>query len=1019
MRYFLKHLFCNIKFVVILALVASCGPKAQNKSEPEDLKTNLEYETKNKDRELQVENGAFDIKKTIGLEKAENGSTPWLANSSDIFRVAEKSILLGDVTAAEKRNEFKKFGHQLLQLFYASKDNATQFDKNGTIYLPAAMGFEGEQIKDMLSSIGNDENIKKIQNIFSGCENGAKDCLKLEWPATQPTLRPVEFIISIKNYLNKMVRMFGRAELPDSFVKSFKAQIQKDYLVTLEQGEKDLQQAGLNQRLLENSEQIIKVMSTLTFLPSDILNKILVQLNKAHDYGVLLDKNAKGEGLNHRMVKVICSIWLDLSPEQREMYIKPANAELYNKLLAQKDDLLNKLSGRQGDGYATGESIFVDALESSCHAKIHDKLLAWKIYSAAEKTKFSQTDPVLFNVFSHYSQQEIDDALLTHYSDNKFSVSWLQSWGSSGDIVEKFVEEIAPICIDDVDDLVDAAANKYVLMELDKQIRAWGSMIEKAVGDKTVGGLQGIQASLKNNDSFVKYFSDVALKQPLVGELFDNQTLNGVENSRVQLFVSNKEKFQTRAIKDSHFQTGAETLGLALTTSALRIPEMKEYENIDPKDPRTYKVIFPQVNKMLAMIGFKDIYHKLVPSLHRLFYGNHPELDVFRYDCNDEKLKTQEKLKAENPNSVTWRDDCQGATDFNNDTYAIPDELAMASPFVPQDGVYPKKASAVAQAELIRGAALMMNYFHDWKSQPDGYDEGMGQEQYNGIRIFPRTAFVNLTLGLVTTPIRGFKKKNTPVRLFNLNGDEIEDWVDKDIFSKDKKKPKPPELELREAVIVDFSPGGLSSKVTAKDLASYMIAIDEFVKATNGIEQTKAGVVNPPDRKERDVLHAIQDGRKQLQQLVYGMATFLVNRMQADDGGFYHSYSLATHKPNTQEPRSLEDQAIVIQALLRTHNEWALHPTDDDFSVLKSLEAYYFMNQNLWNDNNGFYVANEASKSVEVEPQVYMDTLLTIHQLLPFLPANSREQAKKIFDFYTDQFLKWNQGSQPLAMEPK
>jgi len=541
-------------------------------------------------------------------------------------------------------------------------------------------------------------------------------------------------------------------------------------------------------------------------------------------------------------------------------------------------------------------------------------------------------------------------------------------------------------------------------------------MIEKVVSNQTLNNLKTLSAAVENRDKFIDFFHSKAY--PLMDQLLFNKdpTLPAIESNHVQLFVSPTNKFSTKVASDGKFETGAQVLGESLAASYYRLKGMQEFENIDPTSMDYMKQVFLQINKMLAMLGFRDFERNLVPSLHRPIFGTHPELDVYRYDCSPAKRQRQQEQLAKDPTAVAWREDCTGAEDFNDDMFAVPDQLAMSSGFVPEEGVFPKKASAIGQAEIVRGVALMLEYFRDWKG-PNDFDKGMGEFLFQGVHLFPKTAFVNLTVGLMTTPVRSFKKPNTPLKLFNVNGTEIKDWLAKDVFSKDPVKvaerKNNPDLQLSQAVIPDFSPEGTAKTIRTQDIAAYIIALNEFLDATDGIEGSNATLIKPSGGKPPEVLNAIIDGRKQLKMLMYGMSGFLMSRLQDADGGFWHEYSLETYQViNKDQPRTLEDQVAVMQAMMKVYHQWG-----GNLSLEAATEAYFFMNQKLWNQVSGFYAADESQKTLDIKPQTYLDTLYAIGELAPRLSPQSRDQAQKIFDFYTGQFLKWNNDNQPLLME--
>lgn len=996
--------------------LASCAPKAENNKFSNLNEKEYSYEPRNKDSNLlKTSSNKFDIESVLGLVSAQKNQTPWIDNSAEIFKLAENSMVMGDSFKGEERAQYKKFGHDLMRIFYQSKDNTTQFDKTQTMYLPVALGFEGDRIKSMFQDMASPQNIEGVTKAFNS--------IHIQWPDNQPTLKPVGFIISIRNYLDLIPKAFLANKVSSQFVTTFTSQVDKDYTQSLSDAVVSLQNIDQNQKLKVNAEVISKVIKTLSFIPASAVKALVDNLARAKKYAELIEvKHPGGEKQVDRLVQVIASIWLDLTPAQREKYIKPANEMLYTKLNETSEKMLSWLSGRYkldltdkeyyyGSFFKDG---FADRLGTSCHASVHNDLSAWLKMSDTQKSEFREASPELFAIFSKYSNSEISKDIMGYYSDGIFEEPF-----AGGGIVKKFDSEIFPICTSRIQALLDKSITLYLLSELDIQIRSLGSLIEKSIADKTVENLTHIAASLDSNEKFKDFFEKMAY--PIMDDLlFDKGTINGLENSKVQLFVDNKNQFSTRRITMDEFDTGAEVLGTSLAASYYRIQGLPEFENKAANSKDYYRVVFGQINKMLSMIGFRTMDGKLVRSLTRNFYGDIPEFDVSKYDCNEKVLEAQREKrtryaaaiqagKTPNPDDlVERRDDCEGYENVINDLYEIPDQLVIQPPFVP--GNYKKYSSIKAQSEIIRGAALIMNYFNDWRG-PTGFDEGLGQLKFTDVNLFPKNAFVNLSIGVMTSPIRGLQKENTPLKLFNLENKEIENWVKTGIPDPTSGKPIDPSQQIIQAAIVDLLGSGPSKIVKTEDMADFMVAINEFLKSTDGIAASHATIINPPLKTSRDVLEALTKGRKLLKLMMFAMSNFMVNRMQDADGGFWSYYDLESNQiVKMEEPRTLRVQLAAINALLKVNEQWG-----GEGSLITATEVYYFMNQKLWSDKSSFYKSAERLTNLEVKPDLYLEAVMNFKNLMPFLKGESSLQAKTMFDYYSKEFLKWNKSSQPMT----
>lgn len=1004
-------------------ILVGCAPKSETTEFSDLPKKQYEYTPRNEDRELVTPaSELFNFESVVGLEKSKNNQSPWISDSVGIFKLAENSMEMGDLFSGTERTEYKKFGHDLLKLFYQSKENTTQFDKTQTMYLPAALGFEGRKIKSLFNEIATPENVKKVEQVFANHQ--------IEWPAEKPNLKPAEFVRSIKNYLLETSELFKKNGVSASFVNTFAVQVDKDYIQALNKGEARLKDTDQNTKLKYNAVLIREVIQSLSFIPQDAVKDLLQNLVKAKEYADLIEpKHPSGLSQTEREIKVIAGIWLDLTPAQREKYIKPANEMLYTKLSDFPEKLIKWFAGRDELGFGDFEigwgllykRGFINGLETSCHIDAYADLNLWLKMNDAQKSALKEKKPDIFAVFSRYTNTEITDNILPEYSDNEFKKSY------TGGLINRFRSDLTPVCITRIQHLLDRSINLYLLTELDQQIRNWGGLIGNIVHDKTMENLTSIAGAVGSEDKFTEYFSKMAY--PIMGNmLFEGEgTLSALENSRIQLMVNARDQLTTKREVYSQFDTGAETLGVSLAAQYRRILELPEFEKKAPNSKDYYRVVFSQVNKMLSMIGFRTMDNKLVPSLHRNFYGTRTELDVYKYECSPEKTEKQQakkdrynedlrEKKTPSPDDyVDIREDCKGYEDYIKNMYQIPDQMVIFGSFSP--GSYKKYSSIRAQAEVIRGGSLMLNYFNDWRG-PNDFDTGLGKETFSEIEVFPKHAFVNLAVAVSTAPIRGLQRVNSPLKLFNSRGQEMQDWTQKGI--PDFENPDPnmsaeekADNQIIQAAIASLLENGPSKIIKIEDMAYFIVAIDEFLNATRGIENTQASVINPPDKKIKENMDMILKGRKLLRMMMFAMSNFMVSRMQDPDGGFWAQYELnksGTGSILKDQPRSLEVQLSAIKALLAVYRNWG-----SEGALVSAVESYYFMNQRLWNPITSFYKVNENSNGTEVKPYVFMDAVMNFRRIAPYLNnANSQAQAQRMFDYYSKEFLKWNESAKPM-----
>lgn len=92
-------------------------------------------------------------------------------------------------------------------------------------------------------------------------------------------------------------------------------------------------------------------------------------------------------------------------------------------------------------------------------------------------------------------------------------------------------------------------------------------------------------------------------------------------------------------------------------------------------------------------------------------------------------------------------------------------------------------------------------------------------------------------------------------------------------------------------------------------------------------------------------------------------ADFLITNLQSADGGFSTSYDLATGSASTSA-RTLETQAAAIRGLLS-----AYQVSNDNKYKTAALNTFDFIENHLWDDNNGVYKSAEDATTYTFDPK--------------------------------------------------
>lgn len=976
---------------LLIAVIFGCAPQAQHGPQATDGFSDFGPTVKDT-RITFKESATFNDLLPVGT----------IAESSaDIFRFSDEVFNYSH----GNRNDInlKIFGHYLLNLFYSDPRTSTHFGPTNSMYLPAAMAFEGENIYRYMKSLGSDETSNKVLSVISE--------QKISWPSTA-SLRPRELITSIKDYLFILAAKLADAGVNASIVESFTKSIEANFLSGLNQAEITLSKVEPDASLQSNILAIKETVSNLKILPDTLRNNIQNQLTDAETLQLLVDRKYSLISKAEDMVEVMARIWLKLSPPDRVKYIQSVSRKLYEVFSKSSKEklqywggILHECEGRENppscyeggpfDGlYRTG---LEKEFKASCFPQIKQALHEWlNRYSEVERgLEFKNRYPDIYQLFTQplFGNRLSDDDLGV-VVDNlySFEITTLA-------LSDEFRIRAQNVCVERIVTTVSKSLNDYVLRTLDKTIRGQEKNLQDLVASSVSQNLQNLRKTVGEISNFEDYFNKFAIPELDRVMFSDVKELPGVERKDVQLGIDENQKLSLRVnSQSSSFLTGAEVLGTSMSASAKRFAGLASIESKDPRKPEYWRPVFSQINKMLAMLGLRKMDNSLMSSFHRRISGVYENFDAYRYDCSPEVLAKQEQKKLNYTQTpipdhlVTRFEDCTDSTQFSQSYFAIPDTLAVKDAFAVVDAGVPY-ISVSGQAELLKGTSGMMKYFRDWKGQADDYDIGLGQIEYKGFKLLPRPAFVNLSFGIMSVPLRNLRRENNLIHMFDQWGTEIKDWL---------KNSDPMKWRVSTA-LSDLTPNGNSPIIRSRDLARFIIAIDELLKSSEGVENSKASVFTPPGKSERENLKAFEEGRKQLALMMVGLSNFLTSKFQDKDGGFWHTYSLESKQLiEKNQPRTLEDQSLIQDALIRTFAHWGGHG-----AKWAAIDSFYFLNSKMWDGNLGFYRANENGEGTH-NPYALILTLRNIRNLTPLMKdESSRTQANLILDFWDSKLLNW------------
>lgn len=259
-------------------------------------------------------------------------------------------------------------------------------------------------------------------------------------------------------------------------------------------------------------------------------------------------------------------------------------------------------------------------------------------------------------------------------------------------------------------------------------------------------------------------------------------------------------------------------------------------------------------------------------------------------------------------------------------SYAMPDSLTIGRASKPENVVVstPSKVlsiSAAGQAELLRGLSRLAMSLRDWESTtfdnvlgpisvaefvPDLPREAVDQ------KLFPKDLFYAAAVGNAGAILQNVTKAASPIALISPNG--------KMFWANEKDPATDPAEQAIKATVFDFVNGQRSNEAKTIDVARFVTAVADFLRATDGIEKTTASVLIDGGKSGERPLDQIMEARTDLKLLVMALGNFLLSEAIGPDGLVKPLFSRTEEnlwKGMSGQPK-LVDQAIVIRALLDT-----------------------------------------------------------------------------------------------------
>jgi hypothetical protein len=333
----------------------------------------------------------------------------------------------------------------------------------------------------------------------------------------------------------------------------------------------------------------------------------------------------------------------------------------------------------------------------------------------------------------------------------------------------------------------------------------------------------------------------------------------------------------------------------------------------------------------------------------------------------------------------------QGRTSF-----AVPNSFAANATSLIMDRKTAKRNSSVsAQAELLRGFSQQIAFHRDWEKNL--FDETLGEVKIEQVvpevprgaidySLFPKEIMFTLAVGGSGAILQNIIRDLSPAFLL-LDKGEI-------LWGNDYEKISDGKISTV-AAMVDIVDGKRGNQVRTADIANFILALDAFLEATEGMEKTNSPILRAVDSNGKSVLEQIEDARRYLRLFQMGLTNFLVYVAQNKDGSFASVFHLDKNLAKESDTVLLVDQALAIRALNTTAKRLNL-----PIFRWAALDGFYFLNRKMWDSKRQFYSRAASEKTGAAfgitNALDMIEVIRNLEDSAEILPLSSRQQWEKV-----------------------
>jgi hypothetical protein len=738
--------------------------------------------------------------------------------------------------------------------------------------------------------------------------------------------------VLVKNSPYTELLVTNTQELVSNALKAAESKILK----SVEQSNQLVQQLGREKKWLDSPQNVFITATAI----SNFLQEIRISIKNAEMFEPV--KTAILSGLENKKNNIL-SIGDKLNQGiKKSTRLNDMTALLTQIIRDEKIDLPEDISKKLLQGQEIAKGLMTcNSAQSAMSVLVN----VWYLLDANEReTNIKSVNSELFELLNHASSQELEClrksscSFLRRLKKDIFVLSKVESYG------------VAKLCSE-----VNDKAQKFAIKSLEE------------MGPQLFVQVPNLVVTTINNEASKKLISLREIQKDYFGFVSEklqnwSQTklpagglLSALDLGTLKLSLTGREiQMQLLPSKSASAESIGVGLSLISTLLSRELPrELSQARELSLA--ASQKLALEGLNQLISLSGYQTHKQQLTPAWATPLEKGAPLLDISSFIERADAFSVTDILSMKQGYLINA---------------AVPTEVNL---------------SALGQAELLRGISRMMNYLKDW--QVTNFESSLGLVKAKNLvpefdideldrPLFPKAELYTLALADAAVLLKNITKNYSQFFVVDLNNKTK--WVNEFDFKNGETSAL--------AGVVDIKNGRRANTVHAEDVSRWIIAISDFLKATEGIENTKSKILLDSDSAGHKPLDTIIEARKDLRLLLIGLSNFLSSHLLGPDGLVINSFDIVEFKSDFKKNIKVLDQALAIRALLA-----AAQATKVNLYEVSAVEIYYKMNNTLYNPKTRFYT-NLGVADRTISLPVALDIVLALSELKPVLPPDSQKQ---------------------------